>query len=183
MAFHFPNPVNEVAARVVAGLVVTTTLTIVALGATVLPQAGWALWLVAAGFALRVGWGPRCSLFGLLATRVVAPRIGAPRLVPGPPKRFVQAIGLAVTGAAAIAFSLDAPIVAWALAAVIVVAASAEALVGFCLGCWIFARLMRAGVIPSSVCEACADVTERLQERSAALAAAGAAAGAGAERP
>lgn len=171
MAFTFPNPVNEVAARVVAGLVVATTVAIVALGATVLPQAGWALWVVAAGFALRVGWGPRYSPFGLLATRVVAPRIAAPRLVPGPPKRFAQAIGLVVTGGAAIAWTLGAPIVAWALAGVIVLAASAEAFAGFCLGCWIFARLMAAGVIPASVCEACADVAARLQQRSAALAA------------
>lgn len=170
MAFPFPNPVNEVAARIVAGLVVATTLTIVVVGATVLPQAGWALWAVAAGFALRVGWGPRYSPFGLLATRVVAPRLGAPRLVPGPPKRFAQAIGLVVTAAAAVAFTLGAPVVAWALAGVIVVAASAEAFVGFCLGCWIFARLMAAGVIPASVCAACADV--RLQERSATRAAA-----------
>lgn len=171
MAFSFPDPVNEVAARVVAGLVVATTVAIVALGATVLPQSGWALWAVAAGFALRVGWGPRYSPFGLLATRVVAPRLAAPRLVPGPPKRFAQAIGLVVTGAAAAAFAFGAPVVAWVLAGVIVLAASAEAFGGLCLGCWIFARLMAAGVIPASVCEACADVTARMRERSAAVAA------------
>ena len=173
----FPDVVNELAARVVAACVVVATLAIVALGATVLPAAGWALWAVAAGFALRVGWGPRLSPVGLLATRVVAPRLGAPRLVPGAPKRFAQAIGLAVTGAAALAFTLGAPAVAWALAGILVLAASAEAIVGFCLGCWLFARLMQAGVIPASVCEACADVTARLRERSAAIAADRAASG------
>ncbi|QCR19525.1 DUF4395 domain-containing protein [Agrococcus sp. SGAir0287] len=173
----FPDVVNELAARVVAALVVVATLAIVALGATVLAAAGWALWAVAAGFALRVGWGPRLSPFGLLATRVVAPRLGAPRLVPGAPKRFAQAIGLAVSAAAALAVALGSPLVAWALAGVLVLAASAEAVVGFCLGCWLFAWLMRVGVIPASVCEACADVTARLRERSATLAAEPAASG------
>ena len=44
----FPNPVNEKAARVVAGLVVLTALS------ALLLQAGWLLWLMAVGFLLRV---------------------------------------------------------------------------------------------------------------------------------
>ena len=40
-------------------------------------------------------------------------------------------------------------------AAMILVAASLEAFVGFCLGCTIFRGLMRLGVIPETVCEAC----------------------------
>jgi hypothetical protein len=46
-----------------------------------------------------------------------------------------------------------------ALIALILVAASLEAFAGFCLGCVMFARLMRAGVIPEAVCEACADLS------------------------
>jgi hypothetical protein len=38
----------------------------------------------------------------------------------------------------------------------LLVAASLEAFAGFCLGCRIFAGLMRLGVIPQSVCERCA---------------------------
>jgi hypothetical protein len=41
-------------------------------------------------------------------------------------------------------------------------AASLEAFVGFCLGCAIFSRLMRWGVIPESVCEDCNDISARL---------------------
>ena len=82
----FPNPVNEKAARVVAGLVVVTALT------ALLTQSSWLLWLLAAGFLLRVLSGPRFSPFGLLATKVVAPRLGRPKLVPGPPKRFAQGL-------------------------------------------------------------------------------------------
>jgi hypothetical protein len=40
-------------------------------------------------------------------------------------------------------------------------AALLEAAFGFCLGCKVFAGLMRLGVIPSSVCEECNDLTRR----------------------
>jgi hypothetical protein len=34
-----------------------------------------------------------------------------------------------------------------------------------CLGCIVFNRLMRWGVIPADVCEACNDISARLHER------------------
>ena len=34
---------------------------------------------------------------------------------------------------------------------------------GYCLGCKMFALLMRVGVIPASVCAECADVGRRLR--------------------
>jgi hypothetical protein len=40
-----------------------------------------------------------------------------------------------------------------------VVAAGLESGLGYCLGCKAFALLMKAGVIPESVCEACADLS------------------------
>jgi hypothetical protein len=40
----------------------------------------------------------------------------------------------------------------------IAVAASLEAGLGFCLGCKVFALLMRAGIVPASACEACLDI-------------------------
>ena len=91
----FPNPVNEYAARSVAAMVVLLCT------ATLVFQTPWLLWLLALGFLARVASGPRFSLFGQLATRVIDPRIGPAKLVPGPPKRFAQAIGatLSVGGA------------------------------------------------------------------------------------
>jgi hypothetical protein len=38
------------------------------------------------------------------------------------------------------------------------VAATLEAALGLCLGCRIFALLMRIGVIPAEVCERCNDL-------------------------
>src|SRR5215207_283705 len=145
----FPNPVNEKAARVVAGLVVVTALT------ALLTQSGWLLWLLAAGFLLRVLSGPRFSPFGLLATKVVAPRLGRPKLVPGPPKRFAQGLGLAFSPVAATSMTLGATTLGWVLVVLLIVAALLESVFAFCLGCSIFGLLQRAGMVPESVCEAC----------------------------
>jgi Domain of unknown function (DUF4395) len=38
------------------------------------------------------------------------------------------------------------------------VAAFLESAFGLCLGCKVFALLMRAGIVPASVCEECADI-------------------------
>jgi hypothetical protein len=45
--------------------------------------------------------------------------------------------------------------------ALVVVAAALESLAGFCIGCAVFGVLMRRGIIPESVCEACNDLTLR----------------------
>ncbi|GAB4099700.1 DUF4395 domain-containing protein [Sinomonas halotolerans] len=152
-AFSFPNPVNEYAARTTAGIVVVLCV------AALLAQAGWALWLIALGFALRVAGGPKYSPAGRLAVHVIAPRLGPARLVPGPPKRFAQAIGLVVSTTAAVLVAAGAPVAGWSAVGVLIAAASLEAFAGFCLGCWIFGRLQRVGLIPASVCEACSNVS------------------------
>ena len=40
-------------------------------------------------------------------------------------------------------------------------AAFLEAAFGFCLGCKVFALLMKGGIIPESVCEECNDLSLR----------------------
>jgi hypothetical protein len=156
----FPNPVNEYAARSVAGMVVLLCI------ATLFFRTEWLLWPLALGFVARVASGPRFSPFGQLATKVIAPRFGPARLVPGPPKRFAQAIGATLSIAALVAFYLGAPTVSWLLVGLITVAALLESVFGVCLGCIIFGRLQAVGVIPASVCEACNDV--RLRYRTPA---------------
>lgn len=47
------------------------------------------------------------------------------------------------------------------LVALVLAAASLEAVFAFCLGCTAFAGLMRIGVIPAEVCEACNDLRLR----------------------
>lgn len=153
--FPFPRTVDERAARLVAtGVVVGAVL-----GMVVWP--GIAA-LLAVGFALRVAWGPRVSPLALLVTRVVVPRLPGPaRPVPGPPKRFAQTIGLVVSTGAVVGLVAGSTTVATALLAVLVVAAGLEAAFGLCLGCVMFAGLMRAGIVPEAVCLECADLSRR----------------------
>jgi len=154
----FPNPVNEIAARTVAAGVLV--LTVVELST----RTRWLLIPLAYGFVARVLTGPKLSPWAFAVTRVIVPRLPfAERPTPGPPKRFAQGIGAVLSTAALAAWA----IAGWNLAAdvlvgMIVVAATLESVFGICLGCKAFARLMRAGVIPESVCEECADISRRL---------------------
>lgn len=154
--FEFPNPVNEKAARVVAAGATTMALAVAVLGW------GWVLIPLTYGFVARVLTGPRLSPLGAFATRVVAPRLGAPRETPGPPKRFAQGIGVAFSVAASLLWIAGLPGAARVVAAMLAAAAFLEAAFGFCLGCRIFALLMRAGVIPQHVCEECNDLSLRI---------------------
>lgn len=149
--FSFPDPVNEVSARLVASGVVVIAVAAIAL------DARWLTVLLAYGFVARVLTGPSLSPLGQVVTRVVTPRLGvAPRLVPGPPKRFAQGIGAFLTvTAAALTYGFGNWAAAQVVLGALVAAASLEAFVGFCLGCKLFALLMRAGVIPAEVCERC----------------------------
>lgn len=154
MSFGFPNPVNEVAARVVAAGVVVLALTAIATGWR------WLLLVLLYGFAARVAAGPRLSPLGLLATRVIVPRLPfAERPVAGPPKRFAQAVGLAFSLAATLlAYVFDAPTAAFAVTGALAAAALLESAFGLCLGCKAFALLMRAGLVPAETCERCANI-------------------------
>jgi hypothetical protein len=82
--------------------------------------------------------------------------------VAGPPKRFAQGIGAAFSIAASVLWILDLHTASRVVIFMLAGAASLEAFVGYCLGCAIFSRLMRWGVIPASVCEECNDISARL---------------------
>jgi len=155
--FSFPNPVNEYAARsVAAGVVVLCVLALAF-------RQPWLLIPLAYGFWARVLTGPTLSPLGQLAARVVAPRIhGSPKFVPGPPKRFAQAIGVAFSSTALILwYGFGLGTATWVVVALLAMAALLESAFGVCLGCIVFGALMRAGIIPEGVCEACADITRR----------------------
>ena len=152
----FPNPVNEKAARVVAAGVLAVSIVTLATGAY------WLAAVLAYGFVARVLAGPTLSPLGQAATRLVAPRLGAPKPVPGPPKRFAQAIGAAMTLAIAlVALVGHDHTVADVLLVGMSAAAGQESILAFCVGCQLFALLMRAGLIPESVCLECANVGVR----------------------
>jgi hypothetical protein len=160
--FSFPNPVNELAARTVAGLVLATTLLTIVLSTVVSWGFLWVTAGLAYGFLARVLTGPKLSLFGQLATRVIAVRLGPARLVAGPPKRFAQAVGAVFTVTATIFVGLGLHTAALVMLALVVVAATLESVFGYCVGCKLFAVGMRLGWVPEQTCAACADITSRI---------------------
>jgi hypothetical protein len=152
--FAFPNPVNELSARLVAGGVVLLCI------ATIAFDQPWLFVVLAYGFVARVLTGPTLSPLGQFVTRVLTPRLSLPpKFVPGPPKRFAQGIGafLSVT-ALALELEFGQTGAAQVCVGLIAVAATLESVFAVCLGCQIFAVLMRVGVIPASVCEECNDI-------------------------
>ena len=154
--FRFPHPVNEVSARLVAAGVVLLCLATLVLDQPIL------LIPLAYGFVARVLTGPTLSPLGQFVTRVVTPRLSvAPRYVPGPPKRFAQGIGATLSLGALAAHASGAAGLADLLVAAILVAATLKSALGFCLGCKLFAVLMRVGVIPESTCDECRDIWSR----------------------
>lgn len=153
----FPDPVNEVSARLVAGGVVVMALVAIAAD---LP---WLTAVIAYGFLARVLTGPSLSPLGQLATRVLTPRLPArPKLVPGAPKRFAQGMGTVLSTTAAVlalGFGLREP--AYVLLGLLAAAATLESVFAYCLGCRIFGLLMRAGLVPEDVCESCNNIWAR----------------------
>ncbi|HEY5109379.1 MAG TPA: DUF4395 domain-containing protein [Acidimicrobiales bacterium] len=155
--FTYPNPVNDNVGRAVASGVVLMCVAAIAF------DQPWILIPLTFGFWARVLAGPRFSPLALLASRVVVPWLGrAPKPVPGPPKRFAQGIGVVFsTSALILAYGFGLTTAAWVVVAMLTCAAFLEAAFGICLGCKAFSLLMRAGVIPESVCEECADLSKR----------------------
>lgn len=157
----FPNPVNETSARIVAtGAVAMSVLFLVS-------GSGWALVPLTYGFVARVLTGPTLSPLGRLATQVITPRVRRDHtFVAGPPKRFAQGIGAAFTVTASVLWLLGLHTASFVVIAMLTVAASLEAFAGFCLGCVMFAQLMRWNLVPESVCLDCADISRRVAARN-----------------
>ncbi len=153
--FSFPNPVNETSARVVAFGVVVQAL------AFLVWREGWLLVPLVLGFGARVLTGPTMSPLGQFSVRIATPRIEqrfgvVSRRVPGPPKRFAQAVGLAFTGGAALGWLLDATWLSVVLMVALLLAASLEAFAAVCLGCIGYSAIWG--------CDDCNDISDRLQQ-------------------
>ena len=125
----FPRVINEKAGSTVAAVVALTGVIALVSGAH------WLLVPLAYGFWARVLTGPTLSPLAQLASKVIAPRLGEPREVAGPPKRFAQGMGAAITTLGVVALALGWTAVTAALLAALVAAATLEAAFGLCIGC------------------------------------------------
>ncbi|TGJ98305.1 DUF4395 domain-containing protein [Leptospira langatensis] len=147
---NFPDTVNEYAARSVAGLVVILSLF------TIFTQSLWLAGALFYGFAARVLYGPKFSLFAKLAIHGIVPLFGlGSKTVAGPPKRFAQLVGLIFSGSAFALLFFGQIFFFQIVLSVLVFFAILESVLGFCAGCFVFGFLIKWGLIPEEVCEKC----------------------------
>jgi hypothetical protein len=154
---RFPRVVDDVTVRLTAGVVLVLAVTALAL------QQWWLYAVLAVDFTLRTALGPKASPLALFVQRFVRPRVKAPALpTAGPPKRFAAAIGAFLTTAAAVLWILGVatPLVV-AIGVIMVVFPALESILGICVGCRLFAVLMRLGLVPEEICLECADISLR----------------------
>ena len=156
--FSFPELINEVAARLVAiGVLVLSSVVLFLL----LDKNNYVLFFLSIliyGFLARVSSGPKISPLALFVTKLIVPRLNfKEKLVPGPPKRFAQGIGLIFSLFTAITFVVNLNSISILLISILILFAALEAFIGFCAGCKVFKLLMNIGLIPNNVCEKCSN--------------------------
>jgi hypothetical protein len=151
--WSFPTQVNANAARLVACGVVIMGVTYVTTGAW------WILGLLLYGFTARALAGPRWSPLGRLAVATAA-HAWPPAPTAGAPKQFAQLIGVAFSASAVVAAAAGQLTLSRVIIAALVGAASLEAAAGVCVGCAIWGRAHRAGLVAEE-CKDCEDITAR----------------------
>ena len=160
---RFPAVVDDVTVRLIAAVVLV--IGVVALGT----QQWWLYAVLAADFTLRAALGPKASPIAQLVSRWIRPAVpAAKRPTAGPPSASRPTIGAVMTVAATalwlvnvITGSSAAISVVVVIGAVMVLFPLLEAAFGLCVGCRLFAVLMRLGLVPEEVCLDCADITRR----------------------
>lgn len=84
-------------------------------------------------------WGQRRSLIFQVGKRLLASRIAGAHGEDRRLMRFNNSIAVILLGLAQVAFLLGVPVLGWAFS-LMVAAAAAVALAGFCFGCYLFLR-------------------------------------------
>jgi hypothetical protein len=137
-----------------AGITAVMLLVVVVLGLHAAPTAGvidtswWLLLFTFVMFVWGTTLGPAKHPYGLFFRGVIRPRLQAPEyLEPEAPPRFAQGVGLLVSGVGLSLHLVGVPygLVVAAMAAFI--AAFLNAVFGLCLGCELYAVLLRLGVV------------------------------------
>ena len=78
------------------------------------------------------------------------------KLLPGPPKRFAQSIGLIFSTSIFILWLINFHVVSIFLLSILSIFAFLESALGYCFACKVFKILISVGLIPEEVCERCA---------------------------
>ncbi len=95
----------------------------------------WLLALLAAQLAIGVTFGRRFCLPCLAYFELVQPRFGEGELEDARPPRVANMVGIAVLGAASVAYAVGWPAVGTALGLLVAALALVAAVTGLCTGC------------------------------------------------
>jgi hypothetical protein len=127
--------IDEKAARIVAGFVVLLTVTALLVG----NPWSWAIFLfLAVDFGVRALSRPRWSPLGRIAGAVLRARGVAPELRDAGPKRFAARIGLGFSAVLLVLTNSGPRSATLAVAAILLVCALLESLLGLCVGCQVW---------------------------------------------
>ena len=114
-------------------------------------DAAWLVALVAAVMVIGTLW-PGAGLFKQIYARGLKPAglLKANVIDDDPqPHLFAQGLGGIFLVLSAAALWLGLPVVGWALAGIVIALAAINLFLGFCLGCFIYYQLGRAGIKPT----------------------------------
>ncbi len=131
---------NERVARVVAAFVIAIVVAAVVLGP---PWAGVILLLLALDFAVRGFGSARRSPLATLARGLANTLRLTPKPVDAAPKKFAARIGVVFSALSGLLYVTRLPAAALVVAGVLVVCATLEAALGYCVGCKVYALLPR----------------------------------------
>jgi hypothetical protein len=108
-------------------------------------------WLVLPFLALALAagafLGPQANPMAILWRKGIVPllKLGPPaRLKDAAPVRFAQAVGFVFLAGATVVFVVGAPILGWVLALIVAALALLAAVTDVCVGCEIYALLLKA---------------------------------------
>jgi len=155
--FSFPELINEPAARLVASGVLLMSLISIGLIRLEVTFVLIILSVMVYGFLVRVLFGPKVSPLALVVTKILVPKLNfEEKLVPGPPKRYAQSIGLVFSISILTLWLIGLNVMSIVLLSILSAFAFLEAVMGYCFGCKVFKFLISVGLIPAQICEKCA---------------------------
>ena len=157
--FSFPEMINDVSARLVAFFVIIICSLLLI---STINNQDFALYIsifLLYGFVARVTSGPKVSPIAILVTKIIVPRLSfQEKLLPGPPKRFAQFIGMIFSVSIVTFIIFDLEILTMIFTSILIFFASLEAFLGFCFGCKVFKFLIAKNLLPKDICERCNDI-------------------------
>jgi hypothetical protein len=160
--FSFPNPINDADTRVHAFCILCLVAAGVALDYYNLLTYPFLHYYVVLGYFLRVLTGPKLDPQAFIVLFLLKPffqkifcSFPNDDFHAGPPKRFAQTIGFCTASTATVLGYFGLTLASYSVWGFLGFLCALQFTTGFCLGCFIFGILMKAGLIPKETCNKC----------------------------